>query len=234
MAAQNPEETEQTARRELMVREQIEVRGVRDPRVLDAMRQVPRHRFIPAGTEGYSRAYQDAAQPIGVGQTISQPYIVALMTETLGLRGDESVLEIGAGSGYQTAILSRLSASVVAVERHAPLAKRAQRVLDELGITNVQLFVGDGSRGWPTLAPYDAILVAAVAPDVPPALVEQLAPGGRLILPVGPEGGIQHLRLLRKATDGSITVHDLGEVAFVPLIGASGFGPPDDLGNVDI
>jgi protein-L-isoaspartate(D-aspartate) O-methyltransferase len=225
---------ERQAERAAMVEEQIARRDIRDPRVLDALRRVPRHRFIPRHSDAYSRAYTDGAQPIGQGQTISQPYIVALMTEMLELHGDERVLEIGAGSGYQTAVLALLAASVVAIERHPPLAENARRVLDELGISNVELLVGDGSRGWPSRAPYDVILVAAVAPEIPLPLTEQLAPGGRLILPVGPENGPQYLKLLRKAADGSVLVRDLGEVAFVPLIGAQGFGLPDDLGDLDI
>lgn len=227
-------EEERQAEREAMVRDQIMARGIHDPRLLDAMRHVPRHLFIPPDRDAYARAYADGAQPIGEGQTISQPYIVALMTDALQLQGDENILEIGAGSGYQTAVLSQLTASVVAIERHAPLAEGARRVLDELEIANVELLVGDGSRGWPSRAPYDAILVAAVAPEIPVALMEQLAPGGRLILPVGSENAPQYLKLLRKAADGSILTHDLGEVAFVPLIGAQGFGFPDDLGDMDI
>jgi protein-L-isoaspartate(D-aspartate) O-methyltransferase len=227
-------ERERQQEREAMVREQIAARGIRDSRLLNAMHRVPRHRFIPPDTDAYSRAYADGAQPIGERQTISQPYVVALMTDALQLQGNENVLEIGAGSGYQTAILSLLAASVVAIERHAPLAERARRVLDELDIMNVELLVGDGSRGWPPRAPYDAILVAAVAPGIPLPLIKQLAPGGRLILPVGPENAPQYLKLLQKAVDGSILTRDLGEVTFVPLIGAQGFGLPDDLGNVDI
>lgn len=217
-----------------MIEEQVAARGVRDPRVLDALRRVPRHLFLPPDTR--SRAYADAAQPIGEGQTISQPYIVALMTEALALQGNEKVLEIGAGSGYQTAILSLLAQEIVAIERIPPLAERAGRALGAFGAANVRLFVADGSRGWEADAPYDAILVAAVAPSVPPALVMQLKPGGRLILPVGPENVPQRLLLLTKSEDGldSVTTRDLGTVAFVPLVGAGGFGLPDDLGAMDI
>lgn len=217
-----------------MVREQIEARGIRDTRVLEAMRRVPRHRFLLEYGGNPVAAYEDRAQPIEERQTISQPFIVALMTESLALTGSEKVLEIGAGSGYQTAVLAALCREVIAIERHARLAARAQGVLDSLGIANVRLLVGDGSRGVPEEAPYDAILVAAVAPQVPPSLVAQLAPGGRLILPVGPEQAPQHLLLLTKSADGSVSTRDLGEVAFVPLIGASGYGLPDDLGNADI
>jgi protein-L-isoaspartate(D-aspartate) O-methyltransferase len=222
--------------REAMVREQIEARGIADARVRDALRRVPRHLFIPPATDAHARAYADAAQAIGEGQTISQPYIVALMTESLGLTGAETVLEIGAGSGYQTAVLSLLAREVVAVERIPVLAERAGRALGTFGARNVRLYIGDGSRGWADDAPYDAILVAAVAPRVPPAFVRQLKPGGRLVLPVGPQNAPQRLLLLTRATDGSetATTRDLGEVAFVPLIGTFGFGLPDDLGDMDI
>lgn len=228
-----PNEGEMDARRAQMVREQLEARGIRDARVLDALRHVPRHRFVPAGDE--ARAYEDGAQGIGARQTISQPYIVALMSESLNLTRTETVLEVGAGSGYQTAILARLAARVVAVERHASLAEQARRRLDELGVTNVTLFVGDGSAGWPEAAPYDAILVAAAAPAVPPALVAQLAPGGRLVLPVGPDGAEQKLLLVTKDAHGSgVSTRDLGPVLFVPLIGAQGHGLPEDFGDLDI
>jgi protein-L-isoaspartate(D-aspartate) O-methyltransferase len=217
-----------------MLEEQIAARGIRDARVLDALRRVPRHLFLPP--DARSRAYADAAQPIGEGQTISQPYIVALMSEALALTGSEKVLEIGAGSGYQTAVLSLLAREIIAVERIKPLAERAGRALGAFGAANVRLFVGDGSRGWEADAPYDAILVAAVAPSVPPALIAQLKTGGRLVLPVGPENVPQRLLLLTKAEDGSesVTTRDLGTVAFVPLVGAGGFGLPDDLGAMDV
>jgi protein-L-isoaspartate(D-aspartate) O-methyltransferase len=227
-------DNERRAEREAMVREQIASRGIRDARVLEAMRRVPRHRFVPPDSYAYSQAYEDGAQAIGEGQTISQPFIVALMTDVLELRGDEKVLEIGAGSGYQTAILSLLCASVIAIERHPQLAERARTILDELEITNVQLHIGDGSRGWPSDAPYEVILVAAVAPEVPLPLIQQLAPGGRMVLPVGPESAPQRLQRLHKLPSGTIETRDLGEVAFVPLIGAQGYGLPADLGDLDI
>ncbi|MBC8101723.1 MAG: protein-L-isoaspartate O-methyltransferase, partial [Cytophagales bacterium] len=152
----NPYEERQTER-DTMVQDQIAGRGVRDTHVLAAMRRIPRHAFIPPHTDAASRAYADGAQPIGEGQTISQPYIVALMTESLALTGTETVLEIGAGSGYQTALLAALAARVIAIERHAPLAERAGRALGTLGLSaNVRLLVGDGSRGWAADAPYDA------------------------------------------------------------------------------
>lgn len=218
------------AERDAMVQTQIKARGVRDPRVLDAVRSVPRHRFLPDA----ERAYDDAAQGIGARQTISQPFIVALMTESLALQGHETVLEIGSGSGYQSAILARLCRRVVAVERHASLAAQAGRVLGELGVVNVSLFVGDGSAGWPDEAPYDAILVAAAAPQVPPALVTQLAPGGRLVLPVGPEETEQRLLLVTKGEHNALATRDLGPVLFVPLVGAQGHGLPEDFGDLDI
>ena len=227
----NPnEDANRQTERDAMIETQIKARGVRDPRVLDALRSVPRHCFLPE-TE---RAYDDAAQGIGARQTISQPFIVALMTESLALRGHETVLEIGAGSGYQTAILARLAARVVAVERHASLARQAGRLLGTLGVANVSLFVGDGSAGWPDFAPYDAILCAAAAPAVPPALIGQLAPGGRLVLPVGPQEAEQRLLLVTKGTDGALATRDLGPVLFVPLVGAQGHGLPEDFGDMDI
>lgn len=228
-----PSLEERQAERDAMVGDQIRARGVTNARVLEVMRRIPRHRFLP-DAEAPEQAYADGAQAIGERQTISQPYIVALMTESLALLGGEKALEVGAGSGYQTAILAALCAQVVAIERHASLAEQARETLDHLGIMNVRLHVGDGSRGWPADAPYDAILVAAVAPTVPTALVEQLAPGGRLVLPVGEERGAQRLLLLTKASEGAVTTRDLGEVAFVPLVGAQGFGLPDDLGAVDV
>lgn len=235
MSDQNKAGDEREAERERMVAAQIAARGIQDARVLDALRRVPRHRFIaPFVEDSRARAYEDGAQPIGEGQTISQPYIVALMSEALHLTGSEKVLEVGAGSGYQTAVLSLLAREVIAIERHARLATQAQNALHAFGAANVRVLVGDGSHGLPNNAPYDAILVAANAPTVPPPLVAQLAPGGRLVLPVGPERGPQKLLLLIKAADDSITTHDLGAVGFVPLIGAHGFGLPDDLGDMDV
>ena len=207
------------AQRESMVTNQIEMRGVRDPRVLDAMRAVPRHHFVPAFQA--ASAYHDAPLPIGQGQTISQPYIVALMTEMLELEGDERVLEVGTGSGYQAAILARLAAEVISVERFAALAQEARERLADLGVDNVQVVVGDGSLGWPEAAPYDAIVVTAASPEVPPPLEEQLAEGGRLVVPIGQRWTQSLVRVRRKG--GRLKRETTISVAFVPLIGAHGW-----------
>src|SRR3979411_1291260 len=169
--------------RNRMVDVQIARRGVRDRDVLDAMRRVPREAFVESGFEEF--AYEDAPLPIGEGQTISQPYIVALMIEAAELKPGDRVLEVGTGSGYAAAVVSQIAARVYAIERHAELVDAAKRRLEKLGYTNVELRVGDGTRGWPEAAPFDAILVAAGGPEVPAALKEQLALGGRLVIPVG-------------------------------------------------
>ena len=199
-----------------MVETQIAARGVTDERVLEAMRTVPRERFVPRGERG--RAYLDGPLPIGSGQTISQPYVVAFMTEKLGLKGDETVLEIGSGCGYQTAILARLCRRVFAIEYFEELAERARAIWRELGIENVTSRVGDGCPGWPEEAPFDAILAAAAAPSVPSAWIGQLKEGGRMILPVGTKS--QSLILVEKRPDG-ICQSDLMAVRFVPLLEAS-------------
>jgi protein-L-isoaspartate(D-aspartate) O-methyltransferase len=202
-----------------MVASQIEHRGVTDPRLLEAMRTVPRHEFVP--DELRSMAYEDCPLAIGNGQTISQPYIVALMTQLLHLEGEENVLEIGTGSGYQAAVLSCLARTVHTVERFAPLASRAQRVLSALRCNNVFVHTGDGSLGWPETAPYQGILVTAAAPIPPPPLFVQLADGGRLVLPVGGRGG-QILQVWQR--QGETYDHeDIIYVAFVPLRGAHGW-----------
>ena len=171
------------ALRERMVDQQIKARGVVDPRVLAAMRKVPRHLFIPPHL--WDQAYNDYPLPIGEDQTISQPYIVALMTELLEIRETDRVLEIGTGSGYQAAILAELAAAVLSIDRVGGLAEQARQVLDSLGYTNVRIRVGDGTLGWPEEMPFDAIIVTAGAPKVPRPLTEQLALGGRLVIPVG-------------------------------------------------
>jgi protein-L-isoaspartate(D-aspartate) O-methyltransferase len=219
MAEQTHDQAEYAVDRERMVRDQIEARGVSDRRVLAAMRAVPRHLFVPA----YQRdaAYRDTPLAIGQGQTISQPYIVALMTELLELAGDERVLEIGTGSGYQAAILGWLAAEVVTIERFSSLAQEARDRLAALGCSNVRVEVGDGSRGWPEGAPYDAIVVTAASPGVPDPLPDQLADGGRLVVPVGPRW-TQHLVRVRRE-GGAFKRETLIGVAFVPLIGEHGW-----------
>jgi protein-L-isoaspartate(D-aspartate) O-methyltransferase len=202
------------ARREHMVSQQIEARGVREPRVLRALRKVPRERFVLAGDE--PQAYDDNPLPIGSDQTISQPYIVGYMTERLALEPSDRVLEIGTGSGYQTAVLAELAAEVDTIEIVAELGRRARRVLDELGYENVRFRIGDGYAGWPERAPYDAILVTAAPPRVPQPLVDQLRVGGRMVIPVG--SGFQELILLRKGPDG-VTRERLIPVRFVPMTG---------------
>jgi len=183
------------------------------------MREVPRHLFVPE--ELREVAYQDCPLPIGCGQTISQPYIVALMTEALELRGDEKVLEIGTGSGYQAAILSLLAKDVYTIECIATLAARAERVLKELGYVNVMVKVGDGTLGLEEYAPFDAIIVTAAAPNVPQPLIEQLGDGGRLVAPIGPIWSQMLIKVKRRG--GDIFVEHLTTVAFVPLIGEYGW-----------
>lgn len=213
-------DTDETIRaRWRMVEEQIIQRGIRDPRVLKAVREVPRHVFVPDKNPQW--AYIDAPIPVGWGQTISQPYIVALMSETLGLRGEERVLEIGTGSGYQAAILSHLAKHVCSIERIDGLARGAKDTLEELGITNVEVVHGNGSIGLPEEAPYDAIIVTAAAPDVPKPLIDQLADRGRLVLPVG-ERDTQTLTKITK-TGHTTRREDLGMCVFVPLIGSAGW-----------
>jgi protein-L-isoaspartate(D-aspartate) O-methyltransferase len=190
--------------------------GIRDERVLRAFAEVPRERFVPERLRGEADA--DHPLPIGFGQTISQPYVVAWMTERLRLAGDERVLEVGTGSGYQTAILAHLAEEVFSVEIVPELAERARAVLlDALGLLNVRLRTGDGAEGWPEEAPFDRILVTAAAPEVPPALLAQLVPGGRMILPVGEQLDVQMLRVVDKGNDGASVESDLLPVRFVPL-----------------
>ncbi len=202
-----------------MVEEQIARRGLRDPRLLTALRTVPRHRFVPP--EELDWAYSDGPLPIGHGQTISQPYIVALMTDLLHLAPTGRVLEVGTGSGYQAAILGKMAAEVHTVEVIPELARQAEKVLAELGFANVWVHRGDGSLGWPEAAPYDGILVAAAAPDVPPPLLDQLAEGGRLVLPVGSRG-FQELQVWERR-GGKLHCERGIPVAFVPLRGEYGW-----------
>jgi len=199
-----------------MVAEQIAGRGVRDTATLRAMRTVPRHEFVPAALS--DEAYGDHPLPIGFGQTISQPYIVGYMTELLGLGPRSRVLEIGAGSGYQAAILAEIAGEVYTVEIIGALATSAEERLRRLGYGRVQVRRGDGFEGWKDAAPFDAIIVTAAAGFVPPPLVEQLKPGGRLVIPVGSVYGAQNLVLVGKARDGSLTPRTLLPVRFVPLV----------------
>jgi protein-L-isoaspartate(D-aspartate) O-methyltransferase len=194
--------------------------GVRwNPRVLEVMREVPRHQFVPrASLDG---AYRDAPHTIGLGQTISQPTIVAMMTQALELRGDERVLEIGTGSGYQAAVLAKLAKQVYSIELHAPLASDAKQRLAKLGFDNVHVRAGDGYAGWPEHAPFDRIILTAAPDELPTALVEQLAEGGVLVAPVGPEGQVQRLFRFRKV-QGKLVREDLGGVLFVPMVKGDG------------
>ncbi|HEX9903105.1 MAG TPA: protein-L-isoaspartate(D-aspartate) O-methyltransferase [Acidobacteriota bacterium] len=196
-----------------MVETQIEARGIKDKRLLEVMRRVPRHLFIPEGQ--LEEAYADEPLPIGQGQTISQPYIVAYMTEKLQLRGPERVLEVGTGSGYQTAVLAELVGAVFSIEVVEPLAQRAQNVLSELGYANIRFKVGDGNSGWEEFAPFDGILVTAAAPEVPALLRRQLKDGGRMILPLGTFS--QELALIVRKGD-KFQQSELIPVRFVPLI----------------
>jgi protein-L-isoaspartate(D-aspartate) O-methyltransferase len=213
------EEIRYTAERLRMVDEQLRKRDIRDPRVLDAMRYIPRHLFVPP--EHRHLAYSDGPLPIGGGQTISQPYIVALMTQLLELQGEEKVLEVGTGSGYQAAVLSHLAKEVHSIERDASLAEGARQVIYALGLDNLHVHTGDGSAGLEAHAPYDAILVTAAAPDVPPGLLQQLVDGGSLVIPVGGRLGQYLEKWWRKGAEFSQDV--LVPVAFVPLRGRYGW-----------
>ncbi len=205
--------------RALMVDQQIGARGISDARVLTALARVPRHLFVEEGRLG--EAYADHPLPIGQGQTISQPYIVALMTELLQLQGHARVLEIGTGSGYQAAVLAELCREVISVERFPELAARARGLLADLCYENVRVVTGDGSLGYQTDAPYDAILVTCAAPKIAKPWLAQLVDGGRLVVPVGGRGGQSLLRVTMR--DGQPTQEDFGPVVFVPLIGQNGW-----------
>ncbi len=212
-----------------MTKRKLVLREVSDPRVLAAMEAVPRHRFVPA--QYAEDAYGDHPLPIGYGQTISQPYIVALMTQLLELKGHEKVLEIGAGSGYQAAILSLLAREVYTVERIPQLAEKARERLSELGYRNVHIRVGDGYEGWPEHAPYDAIIVTCAADEIPPPLVEQLADGGRMVIPLGESGWSQRLVLVRKR-GAELEQREIAGVVFVPLVRGVA-QPPENAGGPD-
>ena len=207
--------------RERMVATQIEARGITDPLVLEAMRAVPRERFVPAVLARF--AYDDGPLPISEGQTISQPYIVAVMTQAAGLKPGARVLEIGTGSGYGAAVLSRIAADVYTVERVRELAEQARGRLAGLGYANVHVLEGDGSLGWEEHAPYDAIVVTAGGPRVPQALLSQLALGGRVIMPTGSVARHQRLVRVTRTDAQEYRCENLEEVAFVPLIGAEGW-----------
>ena len=200
--------------RQRMVSMQIRARGVGDPAVLAAMSAVPRHRFVPSQYQ--AMAYEDRPLPIGHGQTISQPYIVAKMSELLAIKRDDRVLEVGTGSGYQAAILAELGARVFSIEIIAVLGSGAEKVLGELGYGRVQVKIGDGYLGWPEHAPFDGIIVTCAPSHIPRPLQDQLAEGGRMVIPVGPAGGLQKLVLLRKVK-GQIKQEKIFDVLFVPM-----------------
>ncbi|MEW6188060.1 MAG: protein-L-isoaspartate(D-aspartate) O-methyltransferase [Thermodesulfobacteriota bacterium] len=205
--------------REKMVREQLIPRGIVDPRVLNAMRRVPRHLFIEEALQG--EAYKDYPVPIGEHQTISQPYIVALMTQALELQGTERVLEIGTGCGYQTAILAELARKVYSIERIRSLSQKARRMMDQLKYFNVVLKVNDGTQGWAEEAPFDAVIITAAAPGIPAPLKDQLAPRGRMVIPVGDRYSQSLLKIVK--TEDGFQEEDLGGVRFVSLIGEHGW-----------
>jgi len=208
------------AERFSMVERQLRQRGIHDERLLAAMYKVPRHEFV--NRQSWSEAYADHPVAIGEQQTTSQPYMIAAMIQAAAVRPEDRVLEIGAGSGYQTALLAELASQVFAVERYPSLVEAAAQTLARLGYRNVKIVAGDGSLGLPEAAPFDAIIVSAAAPRVPPALTEQLAPGGRLVVPVG-DSQQQAVQLVRRDHDGNITVQTLEGCRFVPLIGQQGF-----------
>lgn len=219
MEGEYPFSSSFSAQIEAMIENQIAARGVKDERVLDAMRRAPRHLFVPEHLR--YKAYDDMALDIGFGQTISQPYMVALMTGLLELSGRERVLEIGTGSGYQTALLAMLSSQVYTIERLAPLSEKARSVLESIGINNVRYRTGDGTLGWPEAAPFDRILAAAGAPEVPPPFIEQLAEDGIVVVPVGDRGS-QRLVKGRKV-QGSLVREFHTYCTFVPLLGEFGW-----------
>jgi protein-L-isoaspartate(D-aspartate) O-methyltransferase len=210
--------------RKRMVETQIIARGITDRRVIDAMLKIPRHLFVQEAMA--SQAYNDTSLPIGERQTISQPYMVAIMSELLELTGIERVLEIGTGSGYQAAILSQLARRVYTIERIPSLASRARKLFDTLGLTNISMKIDDGTVGWATEAPFDAIIVTAGAPEIPQALVGQLSPEGRLLVPVGDQDS-QLLTLVRKSAAGDLTVEKSTPCRFVKLIGSEGWSAAD-------
>lgn len=209
--------------REDMVERQLRARGIVDPAVLAAFRAVPRERFVREGDE--AMAYADRPLPIGCGQTISQPYVVALALAAAAIKPDDRVLEVGSGSGYVAALLGRIAGSVVAIERQPMLARESRARLEALGATNVQIAEGDGTLGWPGGGSFDEIIASASGDHMPQPLIDQLKPGGRLVMPIGTRAGTQELVRMLKATDGGVQIERLGSVRFVPLIGVEGFPP---------
>jgi len=221
MSLRENEPLEYSAERSRMVQTQLRDRGIRDERVLSAMLRIPRHEFVPEDFR--SKAYADHPIPIAENQTISQPFIIAVSLQALALTGSESVLEVGTGSGYQTALLAMLSCAVFSIERHPTLATGAERILSKLELGNVRIMVGDGSSGLREFAPYDAIVVSAAAPSIPPSLLDQLSNVGRIVIPVGPPHA-QELQLVRKL-NGQLASHVIEGCRFVPLIGVEGYNP---------
>jgi protein-L-isoaspartate(D-aspartate) O-methyltransferase len=213
--------TDFSREREAMIDRQLKRRGITEPMILDAFREVPREAFI-AGNNVHL-AYGDHPLPIEAGQTISQPYIVALMIQAAGIGLRDKVLEVGAGSGYAAAVISRIAGKVIAIERQHELVEVARERLARLGYDNVEIVEGDGTKGWRDGAPYDAILAAASGSHVPRPLVEQLAPGGRIVMPIGDPGWVQQLVKVTKNDDGTLVQQNLGGVRFVPLIGEEGW-----------
>jgi protein-L-isoaspartate(D-aspartate) O-methyltransferase len=209
------------AEREAMVERQIESRGIKDPKILEAFRSVPREAFV--SNEYADLAYGDHPLPIESGQTISQPYIVALMIDAAEIKAGDKVLEVGAGSGYAAAVISRIAGRVVAIERQRDLVEVASERMERLGYDNVEIVEGDGTRGWPDEAPFDAIVAAASGSHVPKPWIEQLADGGHIVMPVGDPGWVQKLVKVTKGPAGKLITEDLGGVRFVPLIGEEGY-----------
>lgn len=205
--------------RERMVEDQIKARGIKDQKVIDAMLKVPRHLFVDEALR--DQAYGDFPLPIGEGQTISQPYIVALMTEALELKGNERVLEVGTGSGYQTAILAEIALWVYTIEKYLVLLERAKKTLKKLGYKNISFKLGDGSLGWKETAPFDAIIVTAASPQIPDPLIEQLSEGGRIVIPIGDE--YSQILVKGKKIGGTLKTQNLEPVRFVKLVGKYGF-----------
>lgn len=224
-----PRTTERAAERHAMVADQIQARDVRDASVLRAMRNVPRHWFVPENVR--RRAYADRPLPIGERQTISQPYIVAFMTQALALTPESKVLEVGTGSGYQAAVLAEITPHVYTIEIVEPLARRTIKLLEQRGYRTIETRIGDGYAGWPEQAPFDAIIVTCAPGHIPPQLFQQLKPGGRMCIPVGPEGWGQSLQLITKTAEGRMDVSNLMPVRFVPMTGEARMQTSSDPGR---